>query len=243
VTHVEVAATPQALTDIAAHRLRRLLAQAQEQRGRASAALSGGSAALGPLGSPVLRRDAPPLDASRLDLWWADERHVPLGHDERNDTPALVALGPVCPPDERLHRVAGTELTLDEAAADYDERLRVWVEQCAEDGRAAFEVALLGVGPDGHVASLFPGRDEADSPALAVAVPDSPKPPPQRVSLTLRSLGLAEEVWLLATGASKAQAVAAALAGDTTLPSARVRGRLATRWFLDAEAASELPPP
>ncbi len=238
---LDVASTPELVANTAGEQLRSLLSRAQQQRGRASAALSGGSAAIGPLGSAGFQHGEQPLLAERLDLWWADERHVPLGDDDRNDLPALAALGPLRPPDERLHRVAGPPASLAQAAADYDRRLVAWVARCRADGRPPWDVVLLGMGPDGHVASLFPGRAEGDTPALAVAVPDSPKPPPRRVSLTLGALALADEVWVLATGSAKAEGVAAALAGEQALPAAAVRGRVRTRWFVDAAAVSRVP--
>jgi 6-phosphogluconolactonase len=234
--------TPDESARAAAVRLRLLLVESQRRHGTAAAALSGGSAALAPLSAPALRRGAADLDPRLLDLWWADERHVPGEHPHRNDTAAIAALGELCPPPDRLHRVAGTDVSLEQAAADYDCAFSTWVAACVGTGRPPLDVALLGVGPDGHVASLFPGRPEADATAFAVAVADAPKPPPARVSLTLRALELADEVWLLANGRAKAPAVAAAVAGDPSLPAGRVRGRLRTRWFLDADAAADLSP-
>jgi 6-phosphogluconolactonase len=238
VTQIVLVESPSAMAEAAGARLAGLLARAQHQYGEAVAALSGGSAALSPLASSAFH--AVGVDPVRLDLWWADERHVPRGHDDRNDAAALSALGETCPPEPRLHRVAGAETTLEAAASDYDERLAAWVQRCTAVGRPALDVVLLGVGTDGHVASLFPGRAEVRAAGLAVAVADSPKPPPGRVSLTLTALRQADEVWLLATGAAKAAAVAAALGGDVSLPAAMVRGRRATRWFLDTEAGAQL---
>jgi 6-phosphogluconolactonase len=239
VTQVVRAATPSALAEHAGARLADLLSRAQQRHGEAAAALSGGSAAVSPLASGAFRSGG--VDPTRLDLWWADERHVPRGHADRNDVAAVRALGDARPPQARLHRVAGSETTLVDAATDYERRLSRWVQRCRAAGRPALDVALLGVGPDGHVASLFPGRPELRADGLVVAVADAPKPPADRVSLTAVALQHAEEVWLLATGAAKAAAVAAALTGAADLPAAMVRGRMATRWWLDAEAAAELP--
>ena len=99
---------------------------------------------------------------------------------------------------------------------------------------------MLGVGPDGHVASLFPGQPTLDiDDQVAVPVTASPKPPPERVSLTLPALNRTRATWLVVSGAEKADAVARALAGGD-LPAARVRGTAETVWFLDREAASGL---
>jgi 6-phosphogluconolactonase len=113
-----------------------------------------------------------------------------------------------------------------------------------EQGAGAFEVLMLGMGPDGHVASLFPGYPQLDvDDPIAVAVTDSPKPPPERVSLTLPALNRSRAVWFLVSGAEKAPAVARAVAIGTDLhdtPAAGVTGEQETIWFLDRASASEL---
>jgi 6-phosphogluconolactonase len=129
----------------------------------------------------------------------------------------------------------------EEAAAWYAEQLAA----AAGDGSGMprIDVLMLGMGPEGHVASIFP-----DSPAVrddrpVVAVRDCPKPPPTRVSLGFSAITAAEEVWLLVSGEGKADAVAAALTGASAqdVPAAGARGKQATRWLLDAAAASKLP--
>jgi 6-phosphogluconolactonase len=106
----------------------------------------------------------------------------------------------------------------------------------------AFDVLMLGVGEEGHVASIFPDSPAARSGDAVVAVHDCPKPPPTRLSLTFGSIGTATEVWLLAAGSGKADAVARALGGATPLevPAAGARGRSRTRWLIDTEAAAGL---
>ena len=105
---------------------------------------------------------------------------------------------------------------------------------------------MLGVGPDGHVASLFPGFPQLDvDDAIAVGVTGSPKPPPERVSLTFPALNRADEVWFVVSGADKAEAVGRALAaqppGVHEIPAAGVHGEMQTIWFLDRDAASQVP--
>jgi 6-phosphogluconolactonase len=107
-----------------------------------------------------------------------------------------------------------------------------------------FDALLLGIGPDGHCASLFPehpGVYEED--ASVIAVRNSPKPPPTRISLTFRALDAANEVWFIASGSSKARAVALALggAGRVQVPAAGPHGRHRTLWLLDRDAAAQLP--
>jgi 6-phosphogluconolactonase len=114
------------------------------------------------------------------------------------------------------------------------------VQPAASNG---FALVMLGLGPDGHVASLFPGHESLLIEKLGVlAEPDSPKPPPVRLSMTMPTLRTAGEVWFVVSGEDKADAVRRARSGDdvTTTPGAGVRGVDATRWFLDAAAASGL---
>jgi 6-phosphogluconolactonase len=108
----------------------------------------------------------------------------------------------------------------------------------------SFDVLMLGIGPEGHVASLFPGQPALGDSRPVVAVRDSPKPPPTRLSLTLPSLQAAREVWILASGEEKADAVALALTGDGPdgpVPAAGARGRQRTLFLLDSAAAAKVP--
>ncbi len=131
---------------------------------------------------------------------------------------------------------AGFE-SLDAAAASYAAEVR-------EHGTGAFDVVMLGVGPDGHVASLFPGFPQLDvDDAIAVGVTGSPKPPPERISLTFGALNRAKQVWFVVSGDGKADAVARALAADGDVhdtPARGVHGLDQTIWFLDEDAASGL---
>ena len=216
-----------------------------EQQAEVNVVLTGGTVGVAVLGaineSPA--RDS--IDWSRLVLWWGDERWLPRGDAERNDTQARAALldhvalrpGNIhwCPaPDE------GIDLT--EAAASYGAELAA----AAANGAAIprFDITFLGVGPDGHVASLFPesaGIRVTD--ATVIAVRNSPKPPPERLSLTLPVLNSSDRIWLALAGADKASALGLALAGASTLevPAAGVMGRLRTVFFVDSAAAAEVP--
>lgn len=222
-------------------RLALALADAQAGGRGAHVALTGGSmgsAIIGALAASPLRAL---VDWSRVDVWWGDERYLDAGDPDRNDTQnddaGLTGLGL---DDARIHRVAGPDASASaEASADaYAAALR-------EHGTGAFDVVLLGVGPDGHVASLFPHHPaQRIEDAIAVAVHDSPKPPPDRVSLTFECLNRTQEVWFLVAGDDKADAVAAALAPGADrwdVPASGVRGTVATRWLVDAAAAGALP--
>ncbi|MGY1638325.1 6-phosphogluconolactonase [Geodermatophilus sp. SYSU D00742] len=224
------------------------LAAAQAVHDTASVVLTGGG-----IGTAVLERVAAlavepereRVDWTAVDVWWGDERFVPAGSEERNETGARRALlDAVGVPAERVHAMPASDAGFDEpeqAAASYAEQLAAAAPEGQELPR--FDLLLLGMGPEGHVASIFPGSPAASDDRLVVAVRDCPKPPPTRVSLGFSAINSAEEVWLLVSGEAKAPAVAAALrsgAEPQQLPAAGVHGRRATRWLLDAAAAGEL---
>lgn len=188
------------------------------------------------------------VDWSRVDVWWGDERFLPRGHAERNESLARDTLLDRLPLDpERVHAMPAAEGVLthdpDRAAAVYAEELR----RCArpEDHASvpSFDVLLLGMGPDGHVASLFPEHPGLYDERAVTAVHGAPKPPPIRLSMTLPTLLRAREVWFLVSGADKARAVRLALsgAGPMQVPAAGVRGQQRTLWLLDHGAAGEVP--
>lgn len=175
------------------------------------------------------------LDWSNVEFWFGDERYVQVDLPDRNDGQArdmfLTRVGAT-----DVHTVADNDCSLSaaEAAALYATTLP----------SEPFDLALFGIGPDGHVASLFPGFPQlTETDAWAAAVFDSPKPPPVRITLTYPALNNSAAVWFLAAGAEKADAVSRALArtGTTTETPARgVHGQSETIWFLDEPAASRL---
>ncbi|HSO64290.1 MAG TPA: 6-phosphogluconolactonase [Ornithinibacter sp.] len=229
----------QALADAAAARLVVAVVDAQAARGVAQVSMTGGS-----MGSQVVRSLAAEparhaVDWSRVHVWWGDERYLPAGDADRNDTQndeaGLATLG--LDPDH-VHRVAGpdTSASAEDSARAYEAALRA-------HGGGAFDVMVLGVGPDGHVASLFPHHPAAGrADAIAIAVHDSPKPPPTRVSLTRECLERSRQVWFLVSGADKADAVRRGVGGAPfeTTPAAHVHGSERTLWLLDTDAATDL---
>lgn len=233
----------------AAARLITHVVDAQSARGTASVVLTGGrngNALLAALAaSPA--RDA--VDWSRLDLWWGDERFLPEGDPERNATQARDELLDTVPLDPaRVHYMPASDGVdgdnAESAAARYAAELAK--AAAAEDHVRvpAFDVLLLGVGPDTHVASLFPEHPAVRETArTVVGVRGAPKPPPVRISLTLPAIRAAREVWLLAAGEDKAEAVALALSGpgEIQAPASGATGQHRTLWLLDRAAAAKLP--
>jgi 6-phosphogluconolactonase len=224
------------------------LAAAQTVHGTASVVLTGGG-----IGTAVLRRVAElaaepeqsVVDWTAVDVWWGDERFVPADDDERNEKGARRALlDAVGVPAARVHAMPSSDGEFaepEDAAAWYAAQL---AEHAGGEGAVPrLDLLLLGMGPEGHVASIFPDSPAARDDRTVVAVRDCPKPPPTRVSLGYAAINSAEEIWLLVSGEGKAEAVARALEGaqPLELPAAGVHGRRATRWLLDAAAAGQLP--
>lgn len=246
---VVIHANADLLAAATAARLVTKLVDAQSSRGWASVVLTGGRTGIGVLEhlreNPA--RDA--VDWSRVDLYWGDERFVPRGDPERNETQAREALldhVPVVP--ERVHVMEPSDGRFGDdpdAAAEAYERMLAEATRPEDHGLVpTFDVCLLGIGEEGHTASIFP-----ESPAvyeedrMVVAVRNCPKPPPTRISLTLPAIRQSSEVWLMTAGESKLAAVAMALggAGEIQVPAAGARGRRRTLWLLDKAAAAKAP--
>lgn len=231
-----------------AARLVTALVDAQAARGHASVVLTGGGIGIASLrelaASPA--RDAIEWDA--LEIWWGDERFLPAGHPERNETQAREALLDAVDVDAaRVHPMAPSDGPdgddVDAAAARYAEALAGAARPEDHAPVPSFDVLLLGVGPDGHIASLFPESPSLYDERTVIPVRGSPKPPPTRLSLSMGAINSAREVWLIAAGEEKSGPVRMALggAGATQVPAAGVSGRVRTRWLLDRAAASRLP--
>lgn len=229
-----------------AEQLLHTLTTALAERTVAHLVLTGGGILEQVMSAVRQRADRASVDWARVHIWWGDERYVSADSDDRNDKAAFGRLLEALPLDsEHIHRMPSADegfSDVDAAAASYAGTLAA-----AADGADVprFDVVLLGIGPDGHCASLFPGHAGVQvEDAAVIGVSDSPKPPPVRISLTFRGLDAAEQMWVIASGEAKAHAVARALGGADPIqvPSARARGRLRTVWFIDAAAAQELPP-
>lgn len=208
----------------------------------------------GRIGIAVLRlvQEAPARDAvdwQRVEFWWGDERYVPVGDPERNDAQAREALlDRVAVDPDRVHSIPASDGLfgddVDAAADAYAAELATHARPEDHGPVPRFDVLLLGIGPEGHTASIFPESPAAYEERSVVAVRNCPKPPPTRLTLTFPALCAAQEVWLVVAGEDKAGAVAMALggAGRVQIPAAGARGRSRTLWLLDRAAASKLSP-
>ncbi|NYD41723.1 6-phosphogluconolactonase [Nocardioides panaciterrulae] len=236
---VEVHEDARALATSVAGELLSRLADAQSAGRVPQIALTGGSIADAVHAEVARLSPASGVDWARVVVWWGDERFVAPDDEDRNALQARRAfLDAVGVEAAHVHEMASTADADDvhAAAAAYSADLR-------EHGSGEFDVMMLGVGPDGHVASLFPHHAELDvDDRIVLGVLDSPKPPPLRVSLTLPALNRARSVWFLVSGDAKADAVARALGTSDVheTPAAGVHGSEETLWFLDRAAASAL---
>jgi len=243
-TVVERYSDADALVAAAGDRLIGAITAAIGARGRALVVLTGGGTGIALLKRVGERADE--IDWSKVHLFWGDERYVPADDDERNEKQAREAfLDHLDIPAGNVHAMAASD---GEFGADIEAAALAYVDvlaEAAENGESAprFDVHLLGMGGEGHVNSLFPDTDAVrESERLVIAVTDSPKPPPQRITLTLPAIQRSREVWLVVSGAAKAEAVAAAIGGapPVDIPAAGAVGREATVWLLDEAAAGDL---
>jgi 6-phosphogluconolactonase len=160
-----------------------------------------------------------------LHIWFSDERFVDSSSSERNAAPlhgavrnAYITIHETLAPD--------SPATIEEGVEHYVNALR----------GVRIDLNILGVGPDGHVASLFPGIADFDDKRDIFAISDSPKPPSQRISFTMKFINEAREVWIVAAGESKADAVAKIIEGDLSIPASYVSGAERTRLIVDQAA-------
>ncbi|MFC5678864.1 6-phosphogluconolactonase [Aeromicrobium endophyticum] len=230
----EIWSDADALADAIAQRIVARLAEVQRSGRTPSIVLTGGTIAI----AAYERIQPGEVDWTDVDVYWGDERFVPAGHADRNDQQARDAfLSRLGVPGSRLHTMPASDEGFPSIGAAADAHASV-----LPDG--PFDLVLLGVGPDGHIASLFPGFAQLhETERRVVGVEGSPKPPPERISLTLPAVNHARSVWLVVSGDGKAEAVARAL-GDGTLDDTPARGAHGTDetvWLLDQAAASHLP--
>lgn len=239
-----VSSTGQELSARAADAVASRLKRAVDERGRAHLVLTGGTVGTQVAAALADAADTAGLSWDKVHVWWGDERYVGADSPDRNDVGVeetfLRAEGLRAGNVHRIPAVdSGMELT--EAAQAYAEELAS--HGLVPGTTPFFDVVLLGVGPDSHVASLFPdhpAQSAVDSPTVAVR--ESPKPPPDRVSLTFPALNSARSVLLLVSGASKADAVGRSHGpvAPWTAPASAVRGTEETVWYLDRDAAGGL---
>jgi 6-phosphogluconolactonase len=243
-TTVEIFPDSEALVAAAGQRLIDTIQTAVAARGQALIVLTGGGNGIGLLRHLGTHGDQ--IDWSKVHLFWGDDRYVPEDDDERNEKQAReVLLNHIDIPASNVHPMAASDgefgADLDAAALAYAQVLAANAEP--GDPAPNFDVHLLGMGPEGHINSLFPDTPAVRETArMVVAVEDSPKPPPKRITLTLPAIQRSREVWMMVSGGGKADAAAGAIGGadPVEIPAAGAVGRETTLWLLDEDAAAKL---
>lgn len=200
---------------------------------RVDVAITGGTVGIATLAAAKLL-DFNSLDLARLHIWWGDERFVASVSADRNSNQARAAwLSSLKIPASNVHEFPASDvgLTLDEAALMFGKHF--------DAEHIKFDLMLMGMGPDGHIASLFPGKTVGDSPTSVVSEHDSPKPPPQRLSFSFQAINHSSEIWFTVANADKAHAVATVFGDDPeSLPAGRIRGKEKTVWYVDQTAGN-----
>lgn len=223
------------VADVVAWRLLRKTIALQATKGEVHLCLTGGFTAnlmYERFADLALESD---LDPTALQLWWGDERFVGATDQDRHSLQAVTRLArTVALKSAQIHMMPARDGRADSAQAA--------AEYAAELGSTTFDITLLGVGDDGHVASIFPDHPSSDPTTRSVIGVTNAPEPPERISLSVESINRSTEVWFMTAGSRKADAVARALDGDPDVPASKPQGRKATYWFLDEAAASELPP-
>ena len=238
-----------AMVDAVSERFVTKLIELQAEQPVVHVCLTGGSSGINLL---RVTADSPRLAEvswSRVHFWWGDDRYVPADHTDRNALQAEQALVAGLVeffglPEENVHPLPpqGVFTNIEDAAGAAATELA----EFGIEGREfpVFDICFLGVGPDGHVASLFPGHATVrESERSVITELDSPKPPPERISLTMPVLNASTRVWFVLAGADKSSALGLALAGANPLevPAAGVEGTRTTIFFVDQAAATDVP--
>jgi 6-phosphogluconolactonase len=195
--------------------------------------LTGGTIGIATLAAIAEREDAHFLDWSRVHVWWGDERFVEAESNDRNAVQAQNAMLKKLPA-ANLHPFPASDegLTLDEAANFFAAELAAV--------QPNFSLAFVGMGPDGHICSLFPGKPEIAAGVRVIAEHDSPKPPPQRLSFSYEAMNSIDEIWFVVAGADKQDAVSVAFGENPEqLPVGRIHGKSKTVWFVDQSAGNK----
>lgn len=233
---IERFAEPQALAHAAASAAIEKLQRLTKSRDIVHIGLTGGTVGIMTLAAWSAHPERDSIDYSKVHFWWGDERYVDQDSGDRNFIQAWDALlANIEVPFENLHEFPSSSdgLTLEEARKEFELEF--------SSLNPIMEFALMGMGPDGHVASLFPGHEDLEQQGLIIAEGNSPKPPSERLSLSYAVLNTAQEIWFLIAGADKSMPLASVFSDDpTALPVGRISGTQCNRWFIDEAAAAAL---
>jgi 6-phosphogluconolactonase len=226
------------VAESAAHAVVAKIVQLLDAQPLAHIVITGGT--VGVLTLAKLSEIVSTVDWSRVHIWWGDERFVESNSPDRNAVQARDAwLSKASVPSSNIHEFPASDEGLDLNQAAEAFAVHVAAHAPMNQTLPVFDIVLLGMGPDGHVASLFPDSQSFMSAPVVVAEHNSPKPPPQRLSFTYDAINAATEVWFTVAGADKARAVQAVFTDENCkLPAARIAATGKTIWFVDQAAGA-----
>ena len=209
------------------------VSEALQSQVRVDIAVTGGTVGIATLSAA---RSLPfnSLELDRLHIWWGDERFVESTSADRNALQARNAwIKDLNIAASNIHEFPSLDsgFSLDEAAKSFGEHF--------SSNGITFDLMLMGMGPDGHIASLFPGKAAGESVACVIAEHNSPKPPPQRLSFSYDTINQSRQIWFTVAGSDKAEAVAKAFGDQSELiPAGRIQGKEKTVWYVDQTAGN-----
>ncbi len=225
----------QLVDDMATHLVNRFI-QLQAEKPHVQIALSGGRLAESLYTNLASRITSRQVATSGLELWWTCESWVESTDPSRQSSAALTRLAPILPDSSRVHL-----MPFKTANAD----IGVSAGHYADDlGETIFDICLLGVGIDGHTAAIFPDDPSFTSPCepgRTVTTSCQPGTSDEKITLTLEAINRSKEIWIMASGSKKREAITKAIAHDPSIPAGCIQARQITRWFVDNEAAADLP--
>jgi 6-phosphogluconolactonase len=237
-TEIRRAANGQEVAQLAAREIIETLEQALANKPVVNVALTGGTVGILTLAVLAEQPDLSRLDLSRVHFWWGDERYVESTSSDRNANQARAAFfDNVAVSEDNIHEFPASE------TGDLSTGKKVFEDSLSKHfGHAlpAFDLTILGMGPDGHIASLFPGHGELSIGEVVVAESDSPKPPAERLSLSFDVLNASAKIVFVVSGLDKSAAVTAVHTDENCeLPAAKIQAQSETIWFIDQAAGQE----
>lgn len=229
------------VAEAAADAFIQFLSEVLEKQAEAHVSITGGTAGIKTLDAIGNHSKIGDVDWSRVNIWWGDERFVAGDSPDRNAIQAydgFLAKLPLATDKVHVFPAADEIADLDAAAANFS---RLVAKHADRDGFVPFDLTLLGMGPDGHIASLFPGKAEPAFGQSIYAEHDSPKPPSKRLSFSYEAINRSKQIWLLVAGSDKAAAAAVPFSDNPTeLPVGKIAGVERTIWFIDNAAAAQI---
>lgn len=238
-TEIRRAANATEVAQFAAREIIETLEHALRAKPIVNVALTGGTVGILTLAVLAEQPDISRLDLTRVHFWWGDERYVESNSPDRNANQARAAFfDKVAVSENNIHEFPASDVSghLAHAKSEFTEALA----EHFGSGIPVFDLTILGMGPDGHIASLFPGHENLSVGEVVVAEGDSPKPPSERLSFSFDALNASAKIIFVVSGLDKSAAVTAVHTDENCeLPAAKIQAQGETIWFIDQAAGQE----